>query len=370
MKVLHVISGDLWAGAESQALTLLTNLAGFENMALAAVLLNEGRLAQELRRAGIRVTVLPERELGTFALLNGLRSEMQAWGPDVVHTHREKENVLGSLANRLAGRAACVRTVHGLPEPGMEGSQGARRGVIESLDKVCARYLQDAVICVSDELRAHLAGMYPGQLVVAVTNGIDAAAIARETTPLEFLPRQPQIRHIGIAGRLEPVKRVDLFIDMAALLVRRQPDVGLRFHVFGEGSLGERLREQSRGHGLEAVVTFHGNRNDITSCIAALDVIVLCSDHEGLPMVALEALAVRTPLVAHAVGGLPGLVRETGGGTLVTNHTPEVYADAVMEIIRGGGARARSNVTWPTRLHAKHNAEQIIQVYSRVLRPR
>jgi glycosyltransferase involved in cell wall biosynthesis len=367
MKVLHVISGDLWAGAESQALTLLRSLAGFEDLALAAVLMNEGRLAQELRRAGIRVTVLPERELSPFTLLNRLRREIREWAPDIVHTHREKENVLGSLANRMAGGAACVRTVHGLPEPGVAGPFRVRRRLVEWLDRLSARFLQDAVICVSDDLRARLASTYPRPLVVAVTNGIDVAAIAREATPFEFLPMQPQVRHIGIAGRLEPVKRVDLFVEMAVALLRRQPEVGLRFHVFGEGSLGERLREQSRALGLDDVLTFHGNRNDITSCIAALDVIVLSSDHEGLPMVALEALAVRTPIVAHAVGGLPALVTETGGGTLVRSQAPQAYADAVMEIISAGTARARSTVTWPSRFDARHNAEKVIQVYSQVL---
>jgi L-malate glycosyltransferase len=367
MKVLHVISGDLWAGAESQALTLLRSLAGFEDLALAVLLMNEGRLAEELRRAGIRVTVLPERELSAFALFNRLRREIREWAPDIVHTHREKENVLGSLANRMAGGAACVRTVHGLPEPGTARISRLKRSVVEWLDRLTARLLQDAIICVSDDLRVRLAGSYPRQLVVAVANGVDAAAIAREVTRLEFLPMQPDIRHIGIAGRLEPVKRVDLFIEMAALLLQRSFDIGLRFHVFGEGSLGERLRKQSNDLGVDSVVTFHGNRNDITSCIAALDVIVMCSDHEGLPMVALEALAVRTPIVACAVGGLPALVSETGGGTLVRNQAPEAYADAVMEIVRAGRARARSNATWPSRFDAKHNAEKVIQIYSQVL---
>jgi glycosyltransferase involved in cell wall biosynthesis len=367
MKVLHVISGDLWAGAESQALTLLKSLAGFERLSLAALLMNEGRLAQELRSAGIRVTVLPERELGPVALFNGLRREIRHWAPDIVHTHREKENVLGSLAGRMAGARASVRTVHGLPEPHSGGPFRPRRTVVEWLDRLSGRLLQDAVICVSGDLRERLAPLFPGQHVVSIVNGVDAAAIAREAAFLELSPGEPLLRHVGIAGRLEPVKRVDLFLEMAASMAHRSGADGVRFHVFGEGSLGERLRGQAHALGLDELVTFHGNRNDITSCIAALDVIVLCSDHEGLPMVALEALAVRTPIVAHAVGGLPGLLAESGGGALVQTHTPAGYADAVLEVIRAGAVRARSNVTWPARFDARHNAEQVIQVYSQVL---
>src|SRR6267378_4908214 len=175
MKVLHIISGDLWGGAESQALTLLTSLATFERLSLAVALMNEGRLAQELRRVGIPIMVLSERELGVLSLFNRLRRQICDWAPDIVHTHREKENVLGALANRMAHGAVCVRTVHGLPEPNVATTSLIKRRVVRFLDKLTATYLQDSIICVSNDLRDRLSNEYPAERLVAIENGIDAA---------------------------------------------------------------------------------------------------------------------------------------------------------------------------------------------------
>jgi L-malate glycosyltransferase len=67
------------------------------------------------------------------------------------------------------------------------------------------------------------------------------------------------------------------------------------------------------------------------SCIASLDAIIMCSDHEGTPMTALEALALGTPLIAHDVGGLREILKDSDGR--VKNHQPQEYAKFVTRII-------------------------------------
>lgn len=67
VRVAHLITGDLWAGAEVQVAHLLAGLAEFRELELGAILFAEGRLAQELRRNGIWVTVPSEQDLGPRA---------------------------------------------------------------------------------------------------------------------------------------------------------------------------------------------------------------------------------------------------------------------------------------------------------------
>src|SRR5690606_8407204 len=110
------ISGDLWAGAEAQAFALLSALSMQPEMSVAVALMNEGELARRLRSSNIPVTVIPESRLSFPRLLHKLRRLISDWRPDVIHTHRTKENILGSLANLTTGRAACIRTVHGADE--------------------------------------------------------------------------------------------------------------------------------------------------------------------------------------------------------------------------------------------------------------
>src|SRR5689334_3581215 len=69
VSVCHVMSGDLWAGAEVQAAALLRHLARNEEIQLSALILNEGRLAAELRTCGVDVNVIPENEHGFAAIV-------------------------------------------------------------------------------------------------------------------------------------------------------------------------------------------------------------------------------------------------------------------------------------------------------------
>jgi glycosyltransferase involved in cell wall biosynthesis len=325
--VLHVVSGDLWAGAEVQAYTLMSALAKMPATAVAAALMNEGLLAQKLRQAQIPVTVLDERRLSPVQIFAGLRGLMLTLNPDVVHTHRTKENIVGSLANRFAHNVPSVRTVHGGGENRPHGFlPRLRHSVLRQVDRWCAKRLQLRTIAVSAELRNRISQELPEEKTVVIENGVNANQLLEEVVAADFRTRDPWSTHVGIVGRLVSVKRVDLFLGAAAMLRQRTPERPLRFHVFGDGpQLGE-LRELTERLGLQPWVTFHGHRADSAACIAGLDVIVMCSDHEGMPMTALEAAALGVPMVAHAVGGLPEVVPSE---FLVADHSAHGYGNAI-----------------------------------------
>src|SRR6185437_13306004 len=157
-RVLHIASGDLWAGAEVQAFTLMSHLARMRDTEVAAVLMNEGTLADKLRSAGIESHVIQEGTVGPLRILAGIWSILSVWRPDVIHTHREKENILGCLANRACRNVPSVRTLHGAQEhSGAAGWAGARRRVVNKLDRWCGRTLQQRVIAVTRDLAVQVA---------------------------------------------------------------------------------------------------------------------------------------------------------------------------------------------------------------------
>ena len=102
--VCHLASGDLWAGAEVQTAEMLRGLARSERYRPSAILLNEGRLAEEVRASSIPVTVLDESHLSFFELVRRVADLQRRQGFDIVHTHRYKENTIavGALAWLLA----------------------------------------------------------------------------------------------------------------------------------------------------------------------------------------------------------------------------------------------------------------------------
>lgn len=335
LRILHIASGDLWAGAEVQIFTLVSHLVRMPHTEVAVALLNDGVLAAKLRSAGIHVYVVDEQRIGSVGILCRLRGVLKIWRPDVVHTHRVKENILGAVANRLSLDVPCVRTTHGGNELrfGWDARSIVNRTIFE-LDQWCGRTLQKRVVAVSEQLGRELVTSFGDKKVVVIENGIDVVSVRSQCGVAEFRVADPSIVHIGIIGRLVHVKRVDIFMEMVALLKKDRQCRNWRFHVFGDGPLRPMLQEFASRLGVSDCVTFHGHREDIVSCMGGLDVLVNCSDHEGMPMTALEASALGVPLVAHAVGGVTSVAPQE---FLVFKHDAAGYSEGVLRALRPDG---------------------------------
>jgi L-malate glycosyltransferase len=365
VRVMHIASGDLWAGAEVQICTLLVHLQRRSAVDLHAIIMNEGELARRLRAGGVATTVIDESQFSGIAILRQIRRVMKAFAPHIVHTHRQKEHVLGALANAASHRATMVRTQHGAPEHRPRWSQPSRL-VNAALDRWCGRLSRAHVIAVAPHLAPTLARTFGSGRVVVIENGIDAAAVvdAQRTAPFRQAAREAI--HVGLIGRLEPVKRADIFLEVAAMLSAAPDGSAWRFHIFGDGHLRRALEQQCTQLGLDDVVTFHGHDPMAPCYLADLDVLVICSDHEGLPMTVLEARAVGTPIAAHAVGGIPLPLAGYERAVLLPSQDPQAFSDAIRGLVarfrtrRGDKRPARAE----DRFDAAVNAERTLALYT------
>ena len=365
VKVVHVISGDLWAGAEAQAATLLTQLSQQPDVSVTAIVLNHGELARRLISLDIAVVVLDEQKLSPPAIFFKLLGLLQGLQPDVVHTHRIKENILASLAATIVTPAKGVRTVHGSAEHSLKGWRKLPRRLLAGLDSWCGAHLQSATVAVSQELGETLVRQFPKHNVVVIENGVATNPQPDHDAPPAWKTLNPVALHVGIAGRLVPVKRLDIFIDMAAQLTRRKPGCW-QFHVFGDGPQRSQWVERVVALGLTQQILFHGQVPDLSSQLRGLDALIICSDHEGLPMVALEALAVQIPVLAHAVGGLRDLLDEP---LLISDNRASCYADKLTHLLqsRAHAGDPLATVKLPVQYTADYNARQVFNLYARLL---
>jgi glycosyltransferase involved in cell wall biosynthesis/protein-tyrosine-phosphatase len=335
LRVCHVMSADLWAGAEVQVATVASYLVDAPDVDLTAVLLNDGPLAAELRRLGVPVTVIDERANNSLEILTALARYFRARPVDVVHTHRGKDTVLGALAARLAGVRGLVRTVHGQREP-MRGWDRVKFGVYEALDTWTLRCFADRIVAVSRRLARSLddGGYGPGT-VVPIPNGVDVERI-RSSRPREEVRRalgiDPTAGLIGIVGRLTPVKGHALFLRAARRILDEAPRA--RFLIVGDGPLRTELERTARELGVAEACVFAGARMDVYDLVGAMDVFVLSSLHEGSPMALLEAMALGTPVVATAVGGVPEILTQGTTGLLVGGQDANGLAAACLELVR------------------------------------
>ena len=361
IRAMHILSGDLWAGAEVQAFTLLQQLSA--NTQLYVVLLNDGELAKRLKKANIHTQIIPEADFNSLQILRELIRTIKKFQPDIIHTHRQKENILGSLANIASKplslkRARCLRTAHGAPE----FIPSTKQQIQIWLDRFVGRHLQHGIIAVSTELASKLAQQFAQHKIHTIPNGVDEGALRQQLQIAEFRRQALNIKHIGIIGRLEPVKRVDIFIDTAALFLNNHPSCPAQFHIIGQGKLRPSLEQQAQNLGISQYVHFHGQRTDIANCIASLDCIIMCSDHEGMPMLALEAMALGTPLLAHNTGGLRELLHDYPE-LQVNIHQAQAYSEQLLRVIQNPPAQLHL----PSQYRAETNALSTLSLYYKLL---
>jgi len=333
LEVCHIASGDRWAGAEVQLATLLRALARRTDLRLCAILLNEGRLADEARQCGIDVCVLPESQLNVVQIALQASHFLHGRNVQVMHSHRYKENMLAAVLVRRHRIPVHVCSCHGAPEP-FTGWRRHKQRLVAILDRFVAKYCVDCVVSVSEDLRKQLLCHLPKSKVVTIHNGIDLEEVFSPLTASEAKARlgiPTQCWVIGTVGRLDPIKRLDLFLSAARQVATAQPNA--RFILAGEGKEESSLRSLVADLGLEEHVIFLGHREDIYDVLRAMDILVLCSDHEGLPMALLETLYLRVPVVARPVGGVAEVIQDGVNGSLIHSAEPSRLARGCLQLL-------------------------------------
>ena len=368
IRVCHVISGDLWAGAEAQALSMLVALRTASGVELSAVVLNEGRLSARLREHGIEVLVLDESRLGVVALARAIGAHLRARAVDIVHAHRYKENLLSVVATRFGLRARLVQTVHGVQERVAARQPLKVRGLL-ALDAFLARHAFARVLAVSRDITVRIARTHGRHAVRYLPNAIDLDAVrparARELVRAEF-GWGPTDVVFAIVGRLVPIKGLEVFLAAAARMAGR--DRACRFAIVGEGPLAVDLKEQVKTAGLAERVTFTGFRDDVPDLVRACDVFTMTSWHEGVPVALLEAMALDRPVLATRVGGIGEVAEEGVTAILCAAGDDAAIADAGVRLARDPALRAKMGAAGRARVEREYSAavqrDRLLAIYS------
>lgn len=317
-----------------------------------------------VRDSGVRVAYRPTGVLpgsGRAALLLSalryraiaMRHVRSEWPqPDLLHAHFGFPDavIVATVARRL--RLPWVATLHGDDAFFLLGRPDALgRLMRESLVEA------NAVLCVSEPMatvvREHLGGHTP---VTVVENGYDDTLFSLD----------PSQRPGGVlfVGTLTKVKNVDVLIRAMAALGHDAPPL----LIAGEGPLRAELEALVCALGMNDRVRFAGvlSRADVACEIRRARVLAIPSSSEGFGMVAAEALACGTPVVASRVGGLTGIVTSKDSGILVEPGSAPALAAALKtalertwdpeRVATGSGARP-----WRER------AAEVVAVYERVL---
>ena len=135
------------------------------------------------------------------------------------------------------------------------------------------------------------------------------------------------------------------------------------FHIFDDGPLCEELEALNHELKTDDIVHFEGHCEEITEELQKLDILLMTSDHEGLPMILLEAMALETPIIAHAVGGISNLLDQGSCGVLVHDHSPSGYALQIYRLAQDHEKRTNITLKALNRVTTHYTAEQNAQSY-------
>ena len=279
------------------------------------------QLVAELDALSVPVRCVGSRRGATPSILPRFRRLLGEWEADLVHAHLP---VAGILA-RISSKVPVIYTEHNLAWSYRLPTRTANR----------LTYGRNAAVtAVSDAVAETIAG-YPGPRASVVTNGVavsvDPEARSRGRAELGLEDNDRLVVHVG---NIRPGKGHDLVIDAAALL----RDRGVKVTVVSIGlekNPGDlqRLRARVSEAGLDGRVRFLGRRPDALTFIASADIYLNPAEFEGLPVTILEAMALGRPVVATAVGGIPGVVRDGVTGLTVEPGRPDLLADAVAKLL-------------------------------------
>jgi glycosyltransferase involved in cell wall biosynthesis len=347
--ILQIIDTLKLAGAERIVTDLAINLDKDKYNVIICCLRKEGGpLVKELRKKGIKVIILDKKLGMDFSIIRKIRKIIKEEKIDLVHTHLFTANLWGRLAAILMNKTIIV-TEH--------NTDYWKNWLHKFIDKFLEKFT-NKIITVSDGVSSFYQEYenIPRNKIKTIYNGIDL----RKFSNSKHFSKKARI--IGMIARLNEQKNYRNFLN-AAYIINKQ-DTNINFLIVGEGPLKEDLEKYAQRLGKN--IKFLGQRKDIPEIIKGIDIFVLSSDYEGLPLTILEAMAASKSVVATNVGGIPEAVEDGKTGILVPPKNPDALANAIMKLLKNPRLRKQMGEAGRKRAEKYFTMEKMVKKYEDV----
>ncbi|QDS97620.1 glycosyltransferase family 4 protein [Adhaeretor mobilis] len=322
-KVLHVVNGEHFSGAERVQDLLALNLpaCGYE-VGFACV--KPDRFPGSRESLDTPLYKLPMSSRFDFACGRRLATLVRDEQYALVHAHTPRSLLVGGIAAKLAG----VPLIYHVHSPaGRDSTRKLANFVNAWLERRSARRAT-RLVAVSPSVRQYMidAG-FPAEQVTYVPNGVPK---------IDVLPRaaKPETWTLGMAALFRPRKGVEVLLEALASVRSTGLDIRLRaIGPFETPDYEAEVKALAEQLGVTDAIHWTGFVTDIPAELALIDVSVLPSLFgEGLPMVVLEAMAAGVPVIASRVEGVPEAIRHRQDGLLVEPGSVSQLALAIEEL--------------------------------------
>ena len=363
VRVLHVINGEHYAGAERVQDLLAGGLPefGFE---VGLACLKRNQFPKMRVNRDVPLYEVPMRGRLDLRPISRLVRIVRQGGYDLLHAHTARSVFLAGPVSLITG----VPLVYHVHSPAAQETTHRWRNWTGALVERIALLLASAVIAVS-----HSLGKYAQKRggaehkTFVVPNGVPC----RE--PRSIRPPRQRAWTLGTVALFRPRKGVEVLLEALAALRSQGMPVRLRaVGAFETPEYQRRIKRLTAALGLTDAVDWVGFQRDVDTQLARMDLFVLPSLFgEGLPMVILEAMAAGVPVVATRVEGIPEAIREDRDGLIAEPGDPGSLANAIAKVITGdvdwSGLRDRALRRHAETFSDRRMAERVAEVYRHVL---
>jgi len=344
INLLYVITKLELGGAQKQLLTLIRHLDKkrfhlFLFTAKDGLLLPEALSVSGLTIKKSRCLERPINPLKDILALIEIYRFIKKNNIEIVHTHSSKAGILGRLAARLAKVKVIIHTIHGWSFNDYQPR--VKRLFFIWLERLSA-WFSDKLVVVSYYDRQKGLDNHIGKenKYSLIRYGVDYTEFnIKDQNIREELGINPNDLVVGMIACFKPQKSPQNFIRLAFLTRTILPDV--RFLLVGDGILRRSIEKLIEKLNLKNYVILTGWRRDIPRILSAIDVFVLTSLWEGLPITVLEAMASSKPVISTHTGGVSEVIVEGKSGFLVTPGDMYEMSERLAVLLKDGNLRAQ-----------------------------
>jgi len=331
MKVMHLISGGDSGGAKTHLFELLDKLKLSCEVSVACLM--KGPFYQEILEKDIDSHLFLQKNRFDLSVVDDIRSFINEKNIELLHVHGARANFIAMfLKHKLT--IPVVTTMHS--DYLLDFDELFKRLVFTNLNIMSLRKL-DYFIAVSDSFKEMLIKRdFRPNGIYTVYNGMDFSKIPQSVTSKEEYGKNHNLElndnlcYVGIAARFDAVKGVDVFIKGAAKAYEKNKN--LRFLIAGTGAEEKNLKNLASKLGMGDAIKFLGFENDIYGFLNFIDINTLTSKCESFPYSMLEGAAMKKPMIASAVGGIPALVKDGETGFVFENGDFDAMAEKILEL--------------------------------------
>lgn len=370
IRVCHILPALPLHGAEVLLLSICRHIDPSDARISILLVAKGGPLIPEFEALGIPVTLIPKKGRYDLSIIWKIRRFLKSGDFDIIHTHLFTANFWGRLGS-LGVPIGRICSIHSIVS-----DKGTVLQRLQSFfDRALSR-ISDAVLCVTSQVMRSMredAGL-PREKLVTIVNGIplpETISHLDKENARKNLDIPPDARVVGMIGRFSRPKNHRMLIESLSAVRERVPN--LLVLLAGDGELEEEIRNLARSSGLEGAVRFLGLRRDIPAILTALDILVIPSLWEGLPIVLLEAMAFGTPVVATRVGGIPDVLTDGVTGVLAEPDAAS-FADRLSWALENPTEMERMSkaafALAKNRYDVRQTAKSYVDLYRSTLRTR